>query len=487
MTKISELDYAPLPLATDSVGIVSVPTPAAPTGYVSYKFRVDASGNVIPLAYDLGAVTESTPLTDLAEEWDNAAVDFVGERRSFTGTAYGSGSVLASYEFDGVRGLSWKPRGDVMVGDQTANPSTDYGVTIARNLFDGLTGNTHGFNHADLIRRSGSLGNASFDAQPRFQANNYDHHAGFQDRPIFQLNAGQAVTNVYGTYSYAAMDTGTITNRHGHYVAAPGLTSGGAITNQYGYYCESLTTGGTNYAYFSAGITPSKFGGPVTVGNQASSSTDPGLLLSRDLFDGLTTNGHGFVCTTLFRRSGTVAYAAFDAFTQMAGNSYDHFAGFQSRPRMQFASGGQTMNNLYGTYCYASIDTGTVTNAFHHYAANPLMTNGGAATNLYGYYCESLTTGGTNWAYFSAGTTASKFGGPVTVGGSTATPAGGAATVCLLFGTTSGFGIYAGSGAPTVSAAKGSFYLRSDGTTTNDRAYINTDGGTTWTALTTAA
>lgn len=44
-----------------------------------------------------------------------------------------------------------------------------------------------------------------------------------------------------------------------------------------------------------------------------------------------------------------------------------------------------------------------------------------------------------------------------------------------------------GSGAPTLSAAQGSIYFRTDGTTTNDRAYINTDGGTTWTALTTAA
>jgi len=38
-----------------------------------------------------------------------------------------------------------------------------------------------------------------------------------------------------------------------------------------------------------------------------------------------------------------------------------------------------------------------------------------------------------------------------------------------------------------LSAAKGSLYLRSDGSGTGDRAYINTDGGTTWTALTTAA
>lgn len=47
--------------------------------------------------------------------------------------------------------------------------------------------------------------------------------------------------------------------------------------------------------------------------------------------------------------------------------------------------------------------------------------------------------------------------------------------------------VMAGSGAPTITAAKGTLYLRTDGTTTNNRAYINTDGATTWTAITTVA
>lgn len=47
--------------------------------------------------------------------------------------------------------------------------------------------------------------------------------------------------------------------------------------------------------------------------------------------------------------------------------------------------------------------------------------------------------------------------------------------------------IVAGSGAPTIAAPKGSLYLRIDGSTTNDRMYVNTDAGTTWTAVTTAA
>jgi hypothetical protein len=47
--------------------------------------------------------------------------------------------------------------------------------------------------------------------------------------------------------------------------------------------------------------------------------------------------------------------------------------------------------------------------------------------------------------------------------------------------------IFSGSGAPTFSAPQGSLYLRTDGSSTSTRAYINTNGSTTWTAVTTAA
>lgn len=47
-------------------------------------------------------------------------------------------------------------------------------------------------------------------------------------------------------------------------------------------------------------------------------------------------------------------------------------------------------------------------------------------------------------------------------------------------------GIYVGSGAPTISANKGSLYLRTDGSSTSTRLYIN-NGTTTWVAITTAS
>lgn len=75
--------------------------------------------------------------------------------------------------------------------------------------------------------------------------------------------------------------------------------------------------------------------------------------------------------------------------------------------------------------------------------------------------------------------------GVATVAASTATPAAGSTSARLLFGTTAAFGVYYGSGAPTVVAAQGSLYLRSDGTGVGDRMYVATDSAGAWTAVTT--
>ena len=75
--------------------------------------------------------------------------------------------------------------------------------------------------------------------------------------------------------------------------------------------------------------------------------------------------------------------------------------------------------------------------------------------------------------------------GNVTADSGTAPAAGGMAA--FLMSSTAGLGIYVGSGAPTISAAQGSIYLRTDGSSTSTRLYVNTNGSTTWTNVTTAA
>ena len=50
-----------------------------------------------------------------------------------------------------------------------------------------------------------------------------------------------------------------------------------------------------------------------------------------------------------------------------------------------------------------------------------------------------------------------------------------------------GDAILSGTGAPTMSAPKGTLYVRLDGSSTSTRLYVNSDGGTTWVSVTTSA
>lgn len=69
----------------------------------------------------------------------------------------------------------------------------------------------------------------------------------------------------------------------------------------------------------------------------------------------------------------------------------------------------------------------------------------------------------------------------------TAVPAGGTAGAGFKLSSTSNLGVFFGSGAPTLAAAQGSLYIRTDGSSTSTRLYVNTNGSTTWTNVTTAA
>lgn len=77
--------------------------------------------------------------------------------------------------------------------------------------------------------------------------------------------------------------------------------------------------------------------------------------------------------------------------------------------------------------------------------------------------------------------------GQLSVQTATAPPAAGATTAGIKLSSTANFGIFFGSGAPTFSAAQGSVYIRTDGSSTSTRLYSNTTGSTTWTNFTSAA
>lgn len=124
------------------------------------------------------------------------------------------------------------------------------------------------------------------------------------------------------------------------------------------------------------------------------------------------------------------------------------------------AANGGTGNNVYviGDLLYASTTTA--------------LTRRAAVAS--GQYLSSAGVGvAPNWS------AALSLTGASLVLSGTAIPAGGTAGSGYMFSSTSNYGIFFGSGAPTLSAARGSIYQRSDGL-----PYYNTNGTTGWDQLT---
>jgi hypothetical protein len=60
-------------------------------------------------------------------------------------------------------------------------------------------------------------------------------------------------------------------------------------------------------------------------------------------------------------------------------------------------------------------------------------------------------------------------------------------TAAVLVSSVASFGIFVGTGVPSVSAGTGSIYMRSDATTATSRMYVNNSGTGVWTAVNTVA
>lgn len=150
-------------------------------------------------------------------------------------------------------------------------------------------------------------------------------------------------------------------------------------------------------------------------------------------------------------------------------NTYDIGASGANRPRNIYVAGNVTANN------FALGANGSLGSS----GDGVFLFRNNATTNSF-----TITAAGSNIAVFSGRIVT---GESVVASGATAIPAGGANTLGLKATSTANFGVFFGSGVPTLSAAKGSLYLRSDGSTTNDRMYVNTDGAAAWTAVITAA
>lgn len=74
----------------------------------------------------------------------------------------------------------------------------------------------------------------------------------------------------------------------------------------------------------------------------------------------------------------------------------------------------------------------------------------------------------------------------ITAASSVTLPSGGHAAACIAISAT-GVAYCVGTGTPTLSMPKGSFYINNAGSSTSTRAYIASDAVGTWVAITSAS
>ena len=138
---------------------------------------------------------------------------------------------------------------------------------------------------------------------------------------------------------------------------------------------------------------------PLHVGNRnENSSVDPVILVSREIDNTTTGNGHGFSDASRFLRSGNVAYNSFDGRINIAGpNNYDHYVAFQHAP---YNTSTGTIGYVSGLATATNTDAGTITNNSGVYVLNPLGV--GTITNNYGILIDPQTRGINNFGVHSS-------------------------------------------------------------------------------------
>jgi hypothetical protein len=340
--------------------------------------------------------------------------------------------------------------------------------------------------------------------------------AGATAGPILTLervSSSPTSSDVIGALNFWGRDTATNSQLYG---TIAGVINSATSTAEYGQiYFSTVVNGAT-------GQTQMVVGDGVSVNNStASTSSTTGALR---VTGGLGVAGSIHTAAQFTGTSSSTGYAPFVGINTDAGSSLGPYVILYRNSASQ-ADGdnlgavsfwGNSSTGVQRTYSTIYSNARTTTNAaengaiyFNNTLAGTgtiegLISNGWSIGNVATLGAVGSLRVGATKASSSVSTGAlvvdggAGVAGNVVVGGfvsaagvgqfnaTTAVPAGGSTSVGIKATSTTNFGVFFGSGAPTLSAAKGSFYLRSDGSTTNNRAYINTDGGTTWTNIGTA-
>lgn len=218
----------------------------------------------------------------------------------------------------------------------------------------------------------------------------------------------------------------------------PGWNNGFLVDNGGGVGAFPISSTGT---IFKVGV------GTAAAGIDLSSATLNTAFLSKNF----TVDGVGNVNATTYQLGGH-SFALFDSSTFYIGNRG-------------------------GTGFAITTDT----NPNNSYRANLHNFHSPTAATL---YANIASSGG-----FSVGTSGDAGTGNIQAvgtlasGSSTALVSGGTTSFGLKLSSAANFGIFCGSGAPTISAGTGSLYIRTDGSTATTRLYSNLNGATSWTSF----
>ena len=265
----------------------------------------------------------------------------------------------------------------------------------------------------------------------------------------------------------------------------PTGTAGYALISSGSGAAASWTNLATTYLALSGGIitgglvlsSPPTAAGVINIDTSYSSGGSTALYGTYTVVGEVSASGSGVFCADYnyaYANNGSskTVYGAWNKASGSAGGST-----YGSYNEASYGSGAIASSSYYGTYTAAASLGST-------FAYGVYATTSGAGTN-YGVYVNASGAGTNYGVYVNAGINV--FKDKTTIQAATAIPAGGTAAVGLNMSSTANFGVYFGSGVPTLSAAQGSLYMRTDGSSTSTRMYVNTNGSTGWTNLVTAA
>lgn len=516
----------------------------------STPFVIDANGRTVVgggVAYNTSSVTgkiqvNTTSVFDggfCGYSWDNTSSAQVSSFNKARGGVIGthaivqSGDAIGDLRFAGSDGTQFIEAASIRVSvDGTPGTNDMPGRLVFSTTADGASSPTERMR----IDSAGSVGIGT--ALPQVSLYNTRNITGnvtaygFYEQATVQSDVTTAAFGFRSNLSTAA-SAFTLGAHYAFFAGQGTIGAGSVITNQFGFSASSGLVGATNnygftsnipagtnrYNFYAAGTADNYFAGAVGIGATpgATSKLYVGASTTSTSSDeygsyvyNLASNTSGAVhkygmygiayADTGYGGSGSVVGVMGVSKQNAAVSVSNSLFGLQSQLISSFAG---TIGSAAGLYITHAHTTSAVTNVYGvqipSFAGSSTTSAYGVqvgditgATNAFGFH-SAVANAANHYNFYASGSAPNYFNGSVQsdaqihAHGATAIPAGGTAGAGFRLSSTANFGVFFGSGAPTLSAAKGSLYLRSDGSTTNDRMYVNTNGSTTWTAVTTAA